>query len=400
MIWQEWNLPNFSAPNRIVRSATYEGLGDRDGNPKIELADVYSKLAANKVGTIITGFCYVSPEGKAMQPAQCGIETDERILPWSKVVNKVRGVNSKTKLIMQIAHTGRQTTSEAIGQRPLAPSKGSSKYFRSNPRQLDNSETERIISDFAAAAYRAKKAGFDGVQIHAAHGYLIHQFLSPSLNRRKDLWGKDLFTFLERILERTRATCGDSFPVFLKVSGADDDRNGMTPDLTIEYLNRARKLGVVAAEISYGTMDKAMNIFRGGLPIKMVLEHNPLFKNYPEIIKILWTRFLLPRWKKGFHKFSEDYNMDICKVIRANTEIPLFLVGGIRTKISMRRILTENVADAVSLCRPLIFDPCFARKIFEKAVKKSGCTNCNACAIMCDSTNSLRCYSNNWGNNE
>ncbi len=392
MLFTEWQLKNISAANRLVRSATYEGLADEIGRPLPELGRLYATPAANKVGTIVTGFCYVSRQGRAMHPRQCGIDADDKIAPWEKVVSAVRSASSRTVLLMQIAHAGRQTLPEVTGFPAISPSAGRSPYFKVKAKAMTEADIHEVIEQFASAAARAKKTGFDGVQLHAAHGYLIHQFLSPFTNKRRDRWGEDRFAFMREIIRAVKNTCGDSFPVFAKLSVPDGYPGGIDVSLAILYVREMEQLGVEAVEISYGTMDTPLNIFRGGVQIDRVLQYNMLYNRKPVWMKRLWKRFMLPRAKRQFIPFSENYNLHSARAVKRATEMPVIVVGGIRRLEAMERILESADADAVALCRPFICEPDFASRLKSGRTAKSACTNCNVCAVMCDNNKALRCY--------
>ena len=385
-------LENIILPNRLIRSATFEGMGDNNGVPSAGLADLYKTLALNDVGTIITGFCYISVDGKAMHPGQCGIDSDGKIKPWKRIVDEVKKSNPDTILIMQIAHSGRQTLERVTGTRPVSASATRSPYFRERAIEMDGEAISKVVNSFAEAARRARESGFDGVQLHAAHGYLIHQFMSPAMNRRKDHWGRDSCAFPEVVLRAIKDACGVDFPVFIKVSGRDDGSDGLRPEMVGDCLRRLEDPGLEAAEISYGTMDLAFNIFRGTIPIDRVFDHNPFFKDYPAIVKRGWKKFVFPGMKKKFIPFSEAYNLKLAEEIRNRTEIPLVLVGGLRRLESIETILRLGVCDAVSMCRPLICEPDLVRRFKNGEASASQCTNCNTCAVMCDSGEPLQCY--------
>lgn len=391
ILFTELKLRHLTLPNRIIRSASYEGWGDERGVPRQELGDMYSDLARGGVGTIITGFAFTSQAGRAMHPGQCGIDSDEKIAPWQRIVESTRQANPNTRLIMQIAHNGRQTLSRITGQPVVGASSRACTYFRQRVKALGDSEILGIIQEFADAAYRAKQAGFDAVQIHAAHGYLIHQFLSPWTNTRTDRWA-DRPLFLEMVISAVRSKCGDEFPIFVKLSASDDNSPGVSVDDTIETVKRLEKLEIDAAEISYGTMEYALNIIRGAVPIDAVMKVNPMFSRIPTWIKGLWKKHCAPAYVRRYIPFEPNYNLQATSRIHSETNLPIIAVGGIRSLESMVRIVGEMGIDAVSLCRPLICEPDMPQQILAGEFSESQCSNCNMCSVYCDSRIPLRCY--------
>ena len=392
MLFQPWQLANVRPRNRVVRSATYEGLGDRAGRPRPELGELYRRLAAGGVGTIVTGFCYVAQSGRAMQSAQCGIDSDDTIPAWEAVVSAVRQVPEHTVMLMQLVHAGLQTLPAVTGAAAMAPSVRRSPYFRTRPVAMSESDILETIEQFAAAARRAQRAGFDGVQLHAAHGYLIHQFLSPARNVRPDRWGTDRMAFLAEIVRAVKGACGAAFPVFVKISAGDGHRGGVTAELAGQYARAMGEIGVEAVEVSYGTMDMALDVIRGGLPIGPVLEHNMLFCRKPAWARWLLKRLVFPWLKRRCIPFSENYNLAAARTVRAATTLPLILVGGLRRLDAMEAILESGDADAIAMCRPLICQPDLPNLFQSGRTSESACVNCNLCAVMCDSTEPLRCY--------
>lgn len=391
ILFSEVRLPNITLKNRFIRSATYEGLGDSKGVPRKELAALYSDLARGGTGTIITGFAFISQGGRAMQSHQCGIDTDDRIAPWQDITSSVHESAPEVKLIMQLAHTGRQTLQKATGRAVVGASSRRCTYFRQRVRALDDSGIRRIAREFGQAAYRAQQAGFDGVQVHGAHGYLVHQFLSPWTNTRSDHWrGPQLF--LERVIEAIRERCGESYPVFVKLSAGDDNPHGLSVEGTIRTAQCLEDMKVDAVEISYGTMEYALNIIRGECPVDVVLRVNPLFNGIPPFLRTLWRKLFAGSYLNKLTPFSENYNVAAAMRIKQETDLAVFPVGGIRSVVGMVDCIATQGLDAVSLCRPLICEPDLPLKIRAGSWKQSKCTNCNLCTVYADGRHPVRCY--------
>lgn len=361
----------------IIRSATFEGMADKDGYPTKEYKKLYETLAKNQVKTLITGFMYISNTGRAMQIGQAGMDEMGKVKAYKEITDSVHRYGSK--IIAQLAHTGRQTWN--TGYEIVGVSSKKSNYFNIKPHALTIDEINTIIDEFSDAALCAKLAGFDGIQLHAAHGYLIHQFLLPSINDRKDEY-KEGTLFLERIVCRIREKCGD-FPIWVKVSWGVDIEN-YTKDQFIDLIGFLDKLKVDAIEVSYGTMDVALNIFRGKIPVKEVLKYNPIYSQK----SVWWRLFGLPLEVLKIKKFMPMYNLEYAKLAKQHTSIPVIAVGGYRTG---EEIYSCGM-DLVSLSRPFICEPDFLVKLKENSCYVSKCTNCNRCAIMCDTKYSLRCY--------
>jgi len=186
-LFQPLELGSLTLPNRILRSATYEGLADREGMPQVEgLARTYTALAKGGVGAIVTGFNAVSQDGRAMHPGQCGMDTPEKARAWARILEMVRAAAPEVPMVAQLAHTGRQTREEITGQPVMGASSRECGYFKQPVHTLDEPSIRRIIKAFGDSALRARDAGFDGVQIHGAHGYLIHQ--TPGGRRTSSSW--------------------------------------------------------------------------------------------------------------------------------------------------------------------------------------------------------------------
>lgn len=383
-------LKRLSLPHRIIRAATFENMAGADGRASQRHADLYVALARGEVGTIITGFNYVSLEGRAAQPFQAGIDTDDKIDPWKKVIDQAKTANPRTKIILQIAHTGRQTIREVTGRPVVGAGPIRCLYFLSRVRTLREKDIPARIDAFVAAALRAEKAGFDGVQVHAAHGYLIHQFLSPFTNRRRDRYGADRMLFLKEVLQGIREK--SDIPILLKLSAAEDRPTGITVPLMKSYLQEIDRHEVDAVEISYGTMELPLNIIRGGHPLEPVLRHNYLFNRWGEVFKTLFRHLLYPIYRNLLLPYADLYNLKNAVELRQGLQTPLLVTGGIRQKSQIKDILEGQNLDGVTLSRPFVCEPDLVKKLMEHQEYRSKCSSCNLCTVMCDSPNPLQCY--------
>lgn len=382
--------------DRIYHSATFEGRADDSGFPTAEYERYYQEIARNDVNQIITGCTYVSQQGKMVQPHQAGIDSDDKIAFYKRVTAGVHNYDSK--IYLQIAHAGRQTNPAVTGKQVVGASDKRSQYFMSKPVRLSVEGIYQIVEAYSQAAFRAQQAGFDGIQIHAAHGYLVHQFLHPYINNRKDEFGirKDTGIgdlFLKKIITAVRKKCGENFPVLVKISASDDLPLPFSQTDFISLISVLQAEKVHAIEISYGTMEDALNIFRGeSIPTDLILKYNFRYKKTNEASRKLWKLLVLPFLKQRLTDFSEHYNLQYAELAKRYTDLPLICVGGFRSGNDILRALDSGKTDYVSLCRPLLCEPDLIRKLSLDGNYRSQCINCNMCAIMCDSGHPTRCY--------
>jgi len=394
-IFEKAKLGKVILKNRIIRSATYEGMCDENGFPRKDYEKMYTDLAKNEAGCMITGFAFISKEGRAMQPYQAGIDAMDKINHFKKITDAVHKHDGR--IFMQIAHAGRQTLNSITENDVSGVTNKRSFYFKGKPRKLLLNEIFNIIEQFSDSAYYAKLSGFDGIQIHGAHGYLIHQFLLKSINYRSDMFGINKksglgIKFLDLLIDKIRVKCGKDYPVLIKISCSDDYFNKFTKT---EYINLIKFLDfkkVDGIEISYGTMDYALNIFRGGIPVELILKLNPIYKTDSRYKKLFWKLFIYPLLKIKIKKFKPMYNLEYSKIAKKVTNIPIITVGGFRSYNEINYAIYNEHTDFVSLCRPFLCEPDFVLKLKQDITAVSKCINCNICAVMCDSINPTRCY--------
>lgn len=284
------------------------------------------------------------------------------------------------------------------GVRPAAPSFGMPDLiYKVIPRSMEVKEILKAIQDFGSAALRAKKAGFDGIQIHGAHGYLVHEFLSPYFNRRTDEWGgtpENRFRFLKRVYESIRESVGTDYPVTIKLNVSDHTPGqGLPIEEVVEQATHLVAMGIDAIEISCGTLAYSMfHSSRGKVPVKGFSRTQP-------ILMQPLASFLLHRaFPEKNYIFEEAYNLWASSYIKPVLgDVPLILVGGLRTFQTMEPIVQEGKADFISLSRPLIREPFLVKKWQEEREgekenwKIPTCTNCNKCYVGVANHEVLKC---------
>ena len=235
------------------------------------------------------------------------------------------------------------------------------------------------------------------MQIHAAHGYLVHQFLLPAINKRKDKYGIDKKTiigteFLEEIILSIRHLCGDDFPILVKISGGTDLKPAFNLNQFRRLVTFLDGMKVSGIEISYGTMDHALNIIRGDFPIDLILKENPLFNNSNTLRRRI-NKFLINTYFEPVRKkFTQNYNLYYAKIAKSITDIPIISVGGFRNASEISSAIERGDTDIVGLSRPFICEPNLVSKMIQNNTWDSACINCNYCTVMCDSGKPTRCY--------
>lgn len=336
-------LGSLELPNRLVRSATAERMADLDGRPRPALRTLLQALVEGGVGLIITGHMYVAPSGKC-HPEMTGIYDDDLIPDLASLVDAVHTAGGH--VATQINHGGMQCSRETVTQ-TVAPSAIAEDFLQQPARALTVAEIESLIDAYAQAARRAKLAGFDAVQLHGAHGYLINQFLSPFVNRRTDGWGGDLqgrMRFLREVTAAVRAEVGVDYPLFIKLGMEDGREGGLSLDEGLQVVAELSGLGLDGVELSGGI---------GGPKVQA---------------------------SKAAVRPGEDeaYFRHYARAARAVTDLPLMLVGGLRSRAVMDDVLASGDADFISLCRPLICEPDLPLRL-QQGQPTSACISANRC---------------------
>ena len=254
MLFETTKLGPREVANRLVRSGTFEAMASRKGEVTPALLKLYAALAKGGIGTVITGYMYATKRGRGALKA-IGIHRDEMIPGLTRLAETIRAGGSLA--IFQLHHAGSQTMGLITGRRPRAPSRiGRDPIFLSRAKGLSLTEIDRIAEEFVEASRRAAEAGADGVQVHAAHGYLLSEFLSPFFNRRQDEHGgseENRYRLLSRIVGGIRQARGAKFVVLAKVNVEDGTPGpGMTPALAADVAARLVADGIDGLELSAG----------------------------------------------------------------------------------------------------------------------------------------------------
>jgi 2,4-dienoyl-CoA reductase-like NADH-dependent reductase (Old Yellow Enzyme family) len=345
-LFEKTTIRGLVIPNRFVRSATWEGMANGDGSCTPELTDYMVQLARGGVGLIITGHTYVSAEGQA-GPRQLAVYRDDFTAGLADMVSAVHKAGGK--IVMQLAHAGCQAVRGLTGQEALGPSVMTDKEGPIN-REMTLEDIGKVVESFGNGAVRAEKAGFDGVQIHGAHGYLLSQFVSPFFNKRKDDYGgtvENRARIILEILRTIKARVRADFPVMIKMNSQDFVEGGLSAEEGIKTAAILAESGFDAIEFSGGT------IYSGKLsPVRPGKLDNPDEEVY-------------------YRNEAEKYKKAV--------GVPLMLVGGIRSFEVAENLVENGTADYISLCRPLIREPGLVNRWKSGDLRKASCLSDNQC---------------------
>lgn len=295
-----------------------------------------------------------------------------------------------TPIIAQLNHCGGQSKEESAHMPIVAPSKISD-Y---KAREMTKTQILEVIEAFVQGIKNAKEAGFDGVQIHVAHGYLLSEFVSPRMNIRKDEWGgstENRFRILKMIFEKARKEVGD-YPIIVKVNGYETLKNGMTVEESVKIAKLLEQVGCDGIEVSNGTLKAGLATMRGQVPWKMMIAQNKKLNKMPEFMK----NFVGIVAKKAVPQPQPKnlYNLEAAISIKKAVNIPVILVGGITKLEEIEALINNDKFDAVSMSRPFIIESDLVNKFKTGKQAQSKCIQCNFCIIGCEN-GPLRCYYGN-----
>jgi 2,4-dienoyl-CoA reductase-like NADH-dependent reductase (Old Yellow Enzyme family) len=333
-LFEPARINTLTLPNRFVRSATWAGMADEDGNGTPALIDLLAALAQGGVGLIVTGHAYVHLSGKHA-PRQLGIDSDSRIDGLRALTRAVHDQGGK--IAVQLGYGGAYLS-------------------KSRVRQLTAGDMHNLATAFAQAAVRARKSGFDAVQIFAAHGFLLSQLLCPRYNVRADTYGGPLRNRARLLLETAdavRSAVGADYPVLVKLNAHDGIDDGLIVEESVQVGAMLEARGVDAIELSGGLL------------------------NNPNLLK--------------GRSHERAYFESEARLYKARIGVPLILVGGIRSLETAGRIVSEGTADMVSLSRPLICEPGLVNRWKGGDAGKAACISCNNCVEQIKAGGGVRC---------
>lgn len=358
-LFEPARIGNCEIRNRFVRSATGERLATPQGLVVPPLAAIVRDLAKGGVGLIVTGHAYVDEAGRS-DPRQMGIHADETIAGLAELVRAAHECGAS--IFAQLTTAGAK--SEIVPEGRALQSAVSFVTEAGVPVEaMSHAEISDLTARFGAAAGRARRAGFDGVQVHLGHGYGLCQFVSPFLNTRTDEYGGSTENRARIALEACRAVrraAGDDYPVILKMNCNDYIDGGTTPDIMFDTLDILMRAQIDGVEMSAGI-------------------------GHPK------ARYGGARSYDPKDPSEEIYYRDAARAFKKRFDLPLLLVGGIRSREAAQHIVETDMADFVSMCRPLIREPRLIGRWETGDPVRARCVSCNRCGDIASDGRGIRC---------
>jgi 2,4-dienoyl-CoA reductase-like NADH-dependent reductase (Old Yellow Enzyme family) len=374
ILFTPFKLGPITLRNRTIRAAAFEGMCP--GNKVSEdLLNYHRAVAAGGIG--MTTVAYAAIEKSALSFPHQLLLNKEAVPDLRKLTDTIHKEGAACSV--QIGHCGNMTSSSVTGVRPMAPSARINLYGPTFPRSMNKDDIRSIVQSFGKAIHLSRESGFDAVEVHAGHGYLISQFLSPYTNKRKDSFGGSLENrarFMIMVMEEVKKAAGNDMAILAKTNTRDGFKGGIELDECIEVAKMLEQSGADALVLSGGFISKApMYILRGAMPIKILAYYieNKLMQFFVR----LFGNFLVKEVP-----YTEGYFLEDALKFRAQLKLPLVYVGGLVSREKIDEVLS-NGFEMVAFARALIKDPDFVNKLKKKELSRSECDICNYCiAVM------------------
>lgn len=376
--FQKKKLGNIFLNNAFIKSATYEGMYD-DGIPNQKLIDHHVSMIKGGVALTTVSYGAISPDGRTFKNQ---MHIHEGSLTKLKILaDEVHTAGGKVSI--QLTHCGYFSKNMDV-KRPLAPSRVFNEYgFMSGiafSKAMTNNDMQNVSDSFANAAIKLKNIGFDAVEIHMGHGYLLSQFLSPWTNKRKDAYGGSIENrsrFPLEVMQKVRDSVGADYPVLVKLNLDDGFKNGFSLEDCMHTSKALEKHGCSAIVLSGGFTSKTpFYLMRGDVPLKGMIDNAKSLAE--KITMAVVGPFIIKKYR-----FEENFFLNQAKEIRKAVDIPLAYLGGVDSEEGIKEIIDVGF-NFIALARPLIHDPNFLLKIRSGEIAKSECTRCNACVVEMD----------------
>ena len=359
--------------NRVIRSAAFENMA-YGNSPSQDLYDYHVAVARGGVGMTTLAYASVNRSGLSFDGQ---LWMREEIVPGLKrITDAVHAAGAKCSI--QLGHCGNMTHRATCGCMPVGASSGFNLYSPTFVRKMQVKEIDRLVEDFGQAVGLARKAGFDCVEIHAGHGYLISQFLSPYTNHRHDEYGGSLenrMRLMRRVITRVLEAAGDDMGVLVKMNMHDGFQRGIQEDECLEVARELERLGVHALVLSAGFVSKApMEVMRGAMPLRAMAY-------YMDMRKFWWLKALVRVFGRIIIPtvpYKEAYFLEDALKFRAAVRMPLIYVGGMVSRQKMEEVLAAGF-DGLQMARALVRDTDFVNKLHSGEVDRSPCGHSNYC---------------------
>ncbi|MCM1331234.1 MAG: NADH:flavin oxidoreductase [Bacteroides sp.] len=364
------NIGPVTLRNRTIRSAAFEGMCPGN-SPSQQLKDYHVSVAEGGVGMTTLAYASVTRNGLSF-PRQLWMRR-EIVEPLRDITDAIHAAGAKASI--QLGHCGNMSHKSTAGETPISTTGRFNIYSPTPVRRMRDDEIVAMSRSFGDAVRLARDAGMDCVEIHAGHGYLISQFLSPYTNRRRDRWGGSLdnrMRFMRMCMEEVMKAAGSDMGVVVKTNMRDGFKGGIELDEGILIAKELERLGAHALVLSGGFVSKApMYVMRGEMPIGALTHYMDTW----------WLKYGVRMFGKMMIPtvpYKECYFLDDARLFRRELKMPLIYVGGCSTRQSIERVLDEGF-DAVQMARSLLTMPDFVNRMRDEGIESSGCDHVNYC---------------------